>query len=196
MPPYSCMLTKIQLTPAMKWPKPTAYPSAAGRRGAAARSSSQASAARVANGTGHRWNGAKPSTVTAPNAAPVTSAPAPAANVRGGAPAAAGALGVLMAGVLFGLGHALHAHAVDAPAVGAQHAELQPGDHGLLAALGQVPEVRQQQPADGVVLLVAETGRERFVEGRDLGLRLHAIGPVAVGDDIVLAFVQIELVLD
>ena len=73
----------------------------------------------------------------------------------------------LQAAAHFGFG-LVDQQRVDAPAVGAQHLERVAVDHDDLAALGQAPEVRDHQAADGVVVLVGEVGAEGGVEVGDL----------------------------
>jgi hypothetical protein len=59
-----------------------------------------------------------------------------------------------------------------------------------------VAHVVGQQPAHGIDIVVGEGGAEGVVELGDLGQAVHA--PAAVGhwQDIVLVFVQVELILD
>ena len=85
---------------------------------------------------------------------------------------------------------------MQAPAVGAQHAEAEVVDRRGLAALGQAAERAQHEPADGVELVVRERGAEVLVEVGDLGLRLHAEAAVRLRDDVVVALVEVVLVLD
>src|SRR5438128_2576574 len=97
----------------------------------------------------------------------------------------------------FGLGRQFFdLQRIDAPAVGADHPEAEVADRRRFAAFGKAAEALEDQPADGVKLLVAEVAFESFVEVADLGLRLDAKAPVRLGDDIVLGFVEIVLVLD
>ncbi len=85
---------------------------------------------------------------------------------------------------------------VQAAAVGAHDAEAEAADRRRLAALGQPAERLQHEAADGVELVVGEIGAEVRVEVGDLGLRLDAEAAVRLGDDVVLALVEVVLVLD
>ena len=62
--------------------------------------------------------------------------------------------------------------------------------------LGSRPNACTHQPADGMKFLVAELGTQRLVEIGDLGLRLHPVAPARLGNDVVLGFVEVILVLD
>src|SRR6185503_14679293 len=64
---------------------------------------------------------------------------------------------------------------VQPAAVGAQHLEREIVDADLLPALGNPAEARRDEPADGVVIFVAEGRAERRVDIGDLGERLDAV---------------------
>src|SRR5262249_41876350 len=85
---------------------------------------------------------------------------------------------------------------VDAPAVGAQHLELEAGDGERLAAARQAAEVRDDEAADRVVLLVGELRAEGAVEVGDLRERLDAEAAARLGQDVVARLVEVVLVLD
>ena len=85
---------------------------------------------------------------------------------------------------------------VQPAAVGAQDAEAEAADRRRLAALRQPAERLQHEAADGVELVVGERRAELRVEVVDLGLRLDAETAVGLGDDVVLALVEVVFVLD
>ena len=85
---------------------------------------------------------------------------------------------------------------MDLSAVGANHLEGDAVDQHRFAALGHAAEAGEHQPAHGVVVLVREGRVEMGVEVGDFGHRLHTEAPVAVGEDVVLSLVKVELILD
>ena len=158
----------------------------------------------VTIGSADRPNGANPNTVAAPAASAKDKRSAPArlhARIAGArrrdghrqrsrdgdaAPAAAGRRAR----------QRLDLQRVEPAAVRADDAEAVVADVRRLAALGQAAECLQHEPAHRVELVVGEVGAEVRVEIADLGLRLHAMATVRLGDDVVLALVEVVLVLD
>ncbi len=92
--------------------------------------------------------------------------------------------------------HALDLQRVQPAAVGAQTRKRKPPMRRRFAALRQPAERLQHEAADGVEFVVGEVGAEMRVEVGDLGLRLDAEAAVGLGDDVVLALVEVVLVLD
>src|SRR5688500_12696354 len=78
-----------------------------------------------------------------------------------------------------------------ATAVGAHDAETEAFERRGLATLGDAAERLHDEPADGVERIVGELAAEVLVEIVDLGLRLHAPATVALGNDVVLALVEV-----
>ena len=60
-----------------------------------------------------------------------------------------------------------HPQQIDAPAIGAYDPEFEAAQDEGLAATRQAAQEVDDQPADGVEVLVAETGGEELVEFRD-----------------------------
>src|SRR5678815_1895287 len=78
-----------------------------------------------------------------------------------------------------------HLQQVQSAAVGTQHLEGQVVDAYLLAAFGHAAEPRYDEPADGLVILVAQVRAERRIEIGDLGERLDPVLAAPALYDIV-----------
>ena len=85
---------------------------------------------------------------------------------------------------------------MQAAVVGAGHGELQGADNGFFAAYGQVAELFNHQPADGVHFFVAVVRAEEFVHIFDFGNGVDAPAVGGNGEDIVRAVVFVEFVFD
>src|SRR5512135_2801401 len=68
----------------------------------------------------------------------------------------------------------LHQQRMQPAAIRAQHGELPFADQDAFAAFGHLAGSFEYQPADGVIILVAEVGTQGFVEVGDLGVGLDA----------------------
>ena len=92
----------------------------------------------------------------------------------------------------------MHAHVqrMQPARIRARHPEPEPPQRQLLAGLGQVPDRRGHQAADGVVFIVAEVRAEALVEVLDGGERIDQELAVGLGRDQRLAVVgQVVLVV-
>src|SRR6185369_6508998 len=99
--------------------------------------------------------------------------------------------------VIFGRRYFEPAHRA---ALGVQHHEVEDGQRGVFAALGDVAHLVRDQPADGVEFLVVIGGRqrhaERLADAVDRGVAADAVGAVGQAEDVALVLVDVELVLD
>ena len=85
---------------------------------------------------------------------------------------------------------------MQASAVGAQHLKFQPFQKDAFTTLGQAAEFAHDQAPYGVEIFVAKLRTERFIEISNLGQGLDPIATVAITQDIVFIFIEIEFVLD